>query len=135
MMRIICRDKALIHDQFRVLKPLIDFAIRPLSCWFTRRTHILFHKISSSPFDRLASRTPVANIAIVAGICTAGIKTLQRIERKGQRFIINRNFVNRILCRLLVERGNRQNWIPHIMGIICQNGIVRRVLLGHIISR
>ena len=135
MMRIICCHKAFIHDQFRIFKPPINLAIRPLSCGFARRTHILIDKISSSPFDCLASRTAIANIAFFSGICATGIKTLYGIERKRQGFIINRNFVNRILCRLLVERGNCQNRIPHIMGIICQNGIVRRALLGHLISR
>ena len=135
MMRIICCDKALIHDQFGISKPLINLAIRPLSCGFARRTHIFPHEIPSSPFDCLASRTSVANIAIFAGICTAGIKTFQGIECKGQGFIINRDFVNRILCRLLINRGNCQNRVPHIMGIIRQNGIGRCVLLGHIVSR
>ena len=62
-------------------------------------------------------------------------QTVERVERKRQRFKIDLHLLNRISCCFLGHRRNRQNWLPLIQRLVGQHLLTRRLDRRQIVRR
>ena len=113
-------DEAFVDHHGGFLEAGVHVAIGPFG---NRRAHGKLAlpdggKIRCAPLDRLGLDTPARHVTVAAGVGSAGVEALERVEGKGKRFEVQLDQVDRVLGGGLVHRGHCENGFTDVTGFV-----------------
>ena len=121
-------DEALVDHHGGFLESRVHVAVGPFGDRLAHGELALTdrRKVRGGPLDRLDRDASARDVAVAAGIGSAGVQALQRIECEGQGFQVQFDQVDGILRGGLVHGGHRENGLAHVTGLVGQDRRRRR---------
>ena len=117
--------ESLVEHQRRVCESRFEVTVRPLRRRLAHRQGAVLRRreVLLGPFDFLNTLAGDHRVAIRARVGSARAQALQRIHRERQRLEVHLDLGDRVLCGRLVDRGDRQNRLAHVMGLVGEDGV------------
>ena len=125
-MRVAGGDEGFIVNNCSVGKREVEIAVLPFGLRFARHRQLAFldrGKVARIPFHGLQCDACVRDVATIAGIRSAGIQALERIDNEWQWLVFDLDALDRVGSDGFIDGRDRQDRFTDVMRIVGQNAL------------